>query len=86
MQSGLLVWEVRVVGWDVTYGAEFAPSAEDQYTIIIQKTRKISPTEEPVISNSFKIGDPGKVVLTIDNQSSKKKKLLYRSKTKPISE
>ncbi|KAK9929710.1 hypothetical protein M0R45_026798 [Rubus argutus] len=44
---------------------------------------KIAPSDEPVISNSYKIGDAGKVVLTIDNQSSKKKKLLYRSKTKP---
>lgn len=86
MQSGLLVWEIRVVGWDVSYGAEFVPSAEDQYTVIVQKARKIGPTEEPVISNSYKIGDSGNVVLTIDNQSSKKKKLLYRFKTKPISE
>ncbi|KAF3445412.1 hypothetical protein FNV43_RR10588 [Rhamnella rubrinervis] len=85
-ESGVLVWEIRVVGWDVSYGAEFVPSAEDQYTVIVQKARKISPTEEPVISNSYKIGESGKVVLTIDNQSSKKKKLLYRSKTKPISE
>ncbi|KAK9929730.1 hypothetical protein M0R45_026816 [Rubus argutus] len=82
-ESGVLIWEVRVVAWDVSYGAEFVPSAEDAYTIILQKTRKIAPSDEPVISNSYKIGDAGKVVLTIDNQSSKKKKLLYRSKTKP---
>ncbi|XP_015902699.3 patellin-3 [Ziziphus jujuba] len=85
-ESGVLVWEIRVVGWDVSYGAEFVPSAEDQYTIIIQKTRKITPADEPVITNSYKIGDPGKVVLTIDNQSSKKKKILYRTKTKTSSE
>lgn len=71
------------MGWDVTYGAEFVPSAEDHYTVIVQKARKISLTDEPVIANSFKVGEPGKIVLTIDNQSSKKKKLLYRSKTKP---
>lgn len=85
-QSGVLVWEVRVLAWDVSYGAEFVPSAEDAYTIILQKTRKVAPSDDPVISNSFKIGEPGKVVLTIDNQSSKKKKLLYRSKTKPSSD
>ncbi|XP_062025467.1 patellin-3-like [Rosa rugosa] len=85
-ESGVLVWEVRVLAWDVSYGAEFVPSAEDAYTIILQKTRKVAPSDEPVISNSFKIGEPGKVVLTIDNQSSKKKKLLYRSKTKPSSD
>jgi hypothetical protein len=74
------------LGWDVSYGAEFMPSAEDGYTVIVSKTRKVTSTDEPVISDTFKIGEPGKVVLTIDNQTSKKKKLLYRSKTKPISE
>ncbi|KAL5718120.1 Patellin-3 [Ranunculus cassubicifolius] len=85
-ETCLLVWELRVIGWEVSYGAEFVPSAEDGYTIIVQKTRKISATDEPVISNSFKVGEPGKVVLTIDNSSSKKKKLLYRFKTKPCSD
>lgn len=87
LQTGLLlVWEARVVGWDVSHGAEFVPSAEGGYTVIVQKTRKIGPTDETVISNSFKIGEQGKVVLTFDNQTSKKKKLLYRSKTKPSSD
>ncbi|KAE9608633.1 hypothetical protein Lal_00020735 [Lupinus albus] len=80
-----LSWELRVIGWDISYGAEFVPSTEGSYTIIIQKDRKIGSSEEPVISNSYKVGEPGKVVLTIDNQSSKKKKLLYRLKTKPNS-
>lgn len=77
---------MRVVGWDVSYGVEFVPSAEDGYTVVLQKNRKIAPADETVISNSFKVGEAGKVVLTIDNQTSKKKKLLYRSKAKPISE
>ncbi|KAF2292113.1 hypothetical protein GH714_012245 [Hevea brasiliensis] len=81
-ETCLLTWEVRVVGWDVTYGAEFVPSAEESYTVIIQKARKLTATEEPVVCNSFKIGEPGKVVITIDNTTSKKKKLLYRLKTK----
>ncbi|KAK4601043.1 hypothetical protein RGQ29_010577 [Quercus rubra] len=85
-ETGLLVWEVRVVGWDVSYGAEFVPDEEGGYTVIVQKSRKIAPTDETVISNSFKVGGPGKVVLTFDNQTSKKKKLLYRSKTKPSSD
>ncbi|XP_054821440.1 patellin-3-like [Prosopis cineraria] len=78
----LLSWELRVIGWDVSYGAEFVPSAEGSYTVIIQKARKVASSEEPVVCNSFEIGEPGKVVLTIDNPSSKKKKLLYRLKTK----
>lgn len=80
------MWELRVVGSEVSYGAEFVPSAEDGYTVIISKTRKISPSDEPVICDSFKISESGEVVLTIDNQTSKKKKLLYRTKTKPLSE
>ncbi len=59
------------------------PTSEEGYTVIVQKARKIAPTDDPVICNSFKIGEPGKVVVTIDNQTSKKKKLLYRSKTQP---
>ncbi|CAI8586961.1 unnamed protein product [Vicia faba] len=85
-EKSTLVWEIRVVDWNVSYGAEFVPSAEDGYTVVVQKNRKISPADETVINNTFKIGEPGKVVLTIDNQTSKKKKLLYRSKTIPISE
>ncbi|XP_019417293.1 PREDICTED: patellin-3-like isoform X1 [Lupinus angustifolius] len=80
-----LSWELRVIGWDISYGAEFVPSTEGSYTVIIQKDRKVTSSEEPVIYNSYKIGEPGKVVLTIDNQSSKKKKLLYRLKTIPNS-
>ncbi|XP_023535565.1 patellin-3-like [Cucurbita pepo subsp. pepo] len=86
-EPSLLVWELRVVGWDVSYGAEFLPSAEGGYTVIVQKTAKLGPADEPVISNSYRVGEAGKIVLTIDNLSSKKKKiLLYRSKTKPISD
>ncbi|KAJ4835346.1 hypothetical protein Tsubulata_049208 [Turnera subulata] len=85
-ESGTLVWELRVVGWEVSYGAEFVPSADDGYTVIVSKARKVTATDEPVITDTFKVGEPGKIVLTLDNQTSKKKKLLYRSKTKPVSE
>ena len=86
MQACNLTWEVRVVGWDqVSYGAEFVPNAKDGYTVIIQKIRKVGPTEETIISNSFKSNEPGKVVLTLHNSSSKKKRLLYRLKSIPLS-
>lgn len=78
-----MVWEARVVGWEVAYGAEFDPSAEGGYTWIVNKSRKIGANDEQVICCRFKIGETGKVVLTFDNQTSKKKKLLYRFKTKP---
>ncbi|KAK6775802.1 hypothetical protein RDI58_026803 [Solanum bulbocastanum] len=78
-----LVWEARVIGWDVCYGAEFVPSAEGGYTIIVEKSRKIAAANETVITNSYTAPEAGKVVLTFDNQTSKRKKLVYRSKTKP---
>ncbi|ESW09809.1 hypothetical protein PHAVU_009G157900 [Phaseolus vulgaris] len=84
-ENSLLSWEIRVIGWDVSYGAEFVPCSEGSYTVIIQKAIKVASSEEPVLCNNYKIGEPGKVVLTIDNQSSKKKKLLYRLKVKPSS-
>ncbi|KAL3654085.1 hypothetical protein CASFOL_003766 [Castilleja foliolosa] len=42
---GTLVWEVRVVRWDVSYGAEFVPSIVGGYTLIVQKARKIGTQE-----------------------------------------
>ena len=84
MQKCVLVWEIRVVGWGVSYGAEFMPNAEDSYTVNIQKSMKMTPKDEPVVSQSFKVGELGKVLLTVDNPTSKKKKLLYRFKVKPF--
>ncbi|GER37849.1 Sec14p-like phosphatidylinositol transfer family protein [Striga asiatica] len=78
-----LVWELRVVGWEVSYSAEYVPNAERAYTVIIQKSRKMLPTDEPVVSNSFSISELGKILLTVDNPTSKKKKLLYRYKVMP---
>ncbi|MCL7039750.1 hypothetical protein MKW94_014296 [Papaver nudicaule] len=40
-----LVWELRVVGWEVSYGAEIIPEAEDGYTLIVSKTRKLTTTD-----------------------------------------
>ncbi|XP_010543667.1 PREDICTED: patellin-5-like [Tarenaya hassleriana] len=81
-----IVWELRVVGWEVTYGAEFLPENREAYTVIIQKPRKMSSEDEPVVSQSFKVGELGKILLTIDNPTAKKKKLVYRFKVKPLSE
>ncbi|KAE8680728.1 SNARE associated Golgi protein family isoform 1 [Hibiscus syriacus] len=88
LQACFLTWEVRVVEWDVSYGAEFVPSGEDSYTIIIQKSKKVGCSDEQqVVCNNFKAGEPGKVVLTIDNPpSKKKKKLIFRLKTMPSSD
>ncbi|PIA37834.1 hypothetical protein AQUCO_03000403v1 [Aquilegia coerulea] len=74
-----LVWDVSVLGWEVTYKEEFVPSDEGSYTIIVQKAKKMGYGEEP-IRNSFRNNEPGKVVLTIENGSFKKKRVLYRYK------
>ncbi|KAL0360027.1 UNVERIFIED_CONTAM: Patellin-3 [Sesamum radiatum] len=81
-----LFWELRVVGWEVSYSAEYVPNAERGYTVIIQKTRKMLPTDEPVVSSSFNVTELGKILLTIDNPTAKKKKLLYRFKVLPYND
>ncbi|GJM92412.1 hypothetical protein PR202_ga08886 [Eleusine coracana subsp. coracana] len=84
-ENSTIVWELRVLGWEVSYGAEFTPDAEGAYTVIVQKIRKVPANEEPIMKGSFKVGESGKLVLTINNPASKKKKLLYRSKVKSTS-
>ncbi|KAF3333702.1 patellin-4-like protein [Carex littledalei] len=76
-----LVWDLTVLGWEVHYKEEFVPSDEGSYSILIQKERKLT-YEEKTVCNSFKNNEPGKVVLTIDNFTYKKKKALYRYKIK----
>ncbi|KAF8092840.1 hypothetical protein N665_0400s0039 [Sinapis alba] len=80
--EGTLVWDVVVLGWEVNYKEEFVPADEGAYTIIVQKMKKIGSNEGPV-RNSFKNSESGKIVLTVDNVFSKKKKrVLYRYRTK----
>ncbi|PHT55546.1 Patellin-4 [Capsicum baccatum] len=70
------IWDVMIVGGEVSYKEEFVPEDETSYTIIIQKDKKVcSP-----IRNAFKNTEAGKVVLTIKNSSSKKKRAFYRHK------
>ncbi|KAH0878250.1 hypothetical protein HID58_065644 [Brassica napus] len=81
-EGSTLSWELRVLGADVSYGAQFEPTNEASYTVIVSKNRKIGLTDEPVITDSFKAGEPGKIVITIDNNNTfKKKKVIYRFKT-----
>lgn len=56
------------------YSAEFVPSAEGSYTIAVEKPRKITPSEE-AIHNSFTSGEAGKMVLSVDNTASRRKKV-----------
>ncbi|XP_022925259.1 patellin-3-like [Cucurbita moschata] len=87
-QGCVVTWEVRVVGWEVRYGTEFVPSQEGGggggYTVIIEKPRRVVAASDPVLSNTFKTSEAGKLVLSLHNPTSKKKKLLYRFKTKSL--
>ena len=79
-----LTWDLTVLGWEVSYKEEFVPSDEGSYTIIIRKGKKMGPTEEAV-RNSFHAGEPGKVVITVENATRGKKKVLFRHKAKSSS-
>ncbi|KHG20731.1 Patellin-4 -like protein [Gossypium arboreum] len=81
------IWELLVLNWEVNYKVEFVPFDQGSYTIIVQKSKKMvsQSLEAGPIRNTFINNESGKLVLTIDNTSSKKKRLLYRYKTKKSS-
>ncbi|KAF5203849.1 Patellin-4 [Thalictrum thalictroides] len=74
-----VVWDLTVVGLDVSYKEEFVPEDDCSYKIPIQMEKKMSGS----VRNSFYISEPGMILLTIDNSTFKKKKVLYRLKIKP---
>jgi hypothetical protein len=73
-----------VLGWEVSYKEEFVPTDEGSYTIVVSKGRKMGAAEEAV-RNSFRAGEPGKVVITVENATRGKKKVLFRHKAKSSS-
>lgn len=74
-----MVWDVTVVRGDVSYKEEFIPNDEGSYNILVQNRKKMGET----VRNSFYISEPGRIVITIDNDTFKKKRVFYRYKTKP---
>lgn len=71
-----VIWDVTVVGWEVSYKEEFIPEDEGSYNILLQNQRKMGDS----IRNSFFISEPGKIVITVGNGTFKKKRMFYRSK------
>lgn len=69
-----ITWDLVVGGWDLDYSVEFIPNAEESYTVLVEKTKKMSPSEEAV-HNSFLAREPGKLVLSVDNTASRKRKV-----------
>lgn len=74
-----VVWDIAVVGWDVHLKEEFIPEDECSYSVLIRKEKRLEETTR----NSFYISEPGKIVLTVTNRTHKKKRILYRFKSKP---
>ncbi|GMH31043.1 hypothetical protein Nepgr_032886 [Nepenthes gracilis] len=72
-----LIWDITILGWEVDYKEEFIPMNEGSYAVIISKETNMASDKGP-IRNSFTNNEPGKVVLTISNSSSKKKRVFYR--------
>lgn len=69
-----IAWDIVVGGWDLEYSAEFVPSAEGSYSIAVEKERRMAADEEAV-SNSFTAREAGKMVLSVDNTASRKRKV-----------
>ncbi|KAL5998684.1 hypothetical protein ACLOJK_009628 [Asimina triloba] len=74
-----VVWDIVVVGWEVSYKEEFVPDDDGSYTVLIRKQNKM----EESVRSSFYISEPGRVVLTLENRTHKRKRVLYRFKLKP---
>ncbi|XVF32390.1 hypothetical protein REPUB_Repub17cG0078100 [Reevesia pubescens] len=71
-----IIWDLTVVGWDIYYKEEFVPDDEGSYKVLIQQEKEKKGGDS--VRNSFHISEPGKIVITIDNFTLKKKKVLYR--------
>lgn len=63
-----------VGGWELDYSAEFIPTAEGSYTVIVDKSRKMV-SGDTLIHNCFTANEQGKLVLSIDNTHSRRKKV-----------
>ncbi|KVI12366.1 CRAL-TRIO domain-containing protein, partial [Cynara cardunculus var. scolymus] len=72
-------WDVTVTGSDVSYKEEFVPDDEGSYNVLVQKGKQIGRLN----SNSFHVAEPGKILITFVNYTSKNRRIFYRYKIKP---
>ncbi|KAL4571974.1 hypothetical protein LXL04_018742 [Taraxacum kok-saghyz] len=75
-----IYWDLTVTGNDVSYKEEFVPEDEGSYSVLVQKGIQIGR----MTSNSFHVSEPGKILITLANPSSKNRKVYYRYKIKPF--
>ncbi|KAJ8446981.1 hypothetical protein Cgig2_006609 [Carnegiea gigantea] len=71
-----IIWDMVVLGWEVSYKEEFIPTDEGSYTIIIHKEKQMDATKE-LVHDSFSNNEPNRAVLTIVNHTKKKKRAFY---------
>ncbi|KAL8039032.1 hypothetical protein ABFX02_10G008800 [Erythranthe guttata] len=69
-----ITWDIVVGGWELEYSAEFVPNSDDSYTVAVEKPRRIAANEEAV-HNSYTTREAGKLVLSVDNTASRKRKV-----------
>ncbi|KAM3355957.1 patellin-4 [Capsicum galapagoense] len=74
-----ITWDLTVMGNEVIYKEEFIPDDDCSYRVLVQEDKKMVES----VRNSFHIREEGKIVITIDNPTYKKKTAFYRYKTKP---
>jgi len=72
------MWDITVVGWEVTYKEEFIPNDECSYNVLLQNQSIVGDSTR----NSFYINEPGKIVITVENGNFKNKRMYYRTKTR----
>ncbi|KAF2930301.1 patellin-6 [Oryza sativa Japonica Group] len=70
-----ITWDLVVGGWELEYGAEYVPAAEDSYTLCVERTRKVPAAADEPVHNAFTAREAGKMVLSIDNSGSRKRKV-----------
>ncbi|KAA8543372.1 hypothetical protein F0562_021133 [Nyssa sinensis] len=75
-----VVWDITVVGYEVTYREEFVPDDDCSYNVLLQKEKKMGET----VRNSFYISEPGKIDISIENETYKKKRVFYSSSGKTM--
>lgn len=69
-----ITWDIVVGGWELEYSAEFVPNADCGYTVAVEKPRRITADEEAV-HGSYTAREAGKLVLSVDNAASRRRKV-----------
>ncbi|RRT77963.1 hypothetical protein B296_00017442 [Ensete ventricosum] len=74
-RGATITWDMVVGGWDLDYGAEYVPSDAGGYTVVVEKTRRIPATADVPIHHVFTAKEAGKMVLSVDNTKSRRRKV-----------